>query len=211
MNRLPIAAWFFLVAITFCAVNGHAQDLSTLVQEGDILFQQSRSRLSKPIQEATGSRYTHTGMLLFRDGNPYVYEAVGPVRYTKLSAWVERGVDAHVVVKRLLNAERWLTPGNLKRMRQSAKRLRGLPYDFKFEWSEEAIYCSELVFKIFLEGAGIVLGQVERIGDLDLGSPSVQALVKRHRRGLLDHSEPIITPVSIFRDPRLETIFEGSL
>jgi hypothetical protein len=210
MNRGLATCFAFLITI-FVVAQARAESLSSIVRAGDIVFQESKSRLSAPIQAATGSRMTHTGIVFFKKGKPFVFEAVGPVRYTELTAWVKRGVGGHVVVKRLKDADTWLSPGNLKRMRSSAKRLQGRPYDIKFEWSEEAIYCSELVFKVFLEGAGLVLGEIERIGDLELDSAAVQALIDRHRGGELDRSEPIITPVSIFKDPRLLTLFEGSI
>lgn len=55
-------------------------------QTGDIIFQISRSSQSKAIQLATHSDYSHTGMLVMRNKKPYVFEAVGPVKYTRSSS-----------------------------------------------------------------------------------------------------------------------------
>lgn len=55
-------------------------------QTGDIIFQISRSSQSKAIQLATHSDYSHTGMLVIRNKKPYVFEAVGPVKYTHSSS-----------------------------------------------------------------------------------------------------------------------------
>ncbi len=46
-------------------------------------LQISRSSQSKAIQLATHSDYSHTGMLVMRNKKPYVFEAVGPVKYTR--------------------------------------------------------------------------------------------------------------------------------
>src|SRR5437867_163184 len=60
------------------------------VQDGDIIFHTSRSSQSLAIQKATHSPYSHMGLILYRGGSPYVFEAVGTVRYTPLARWVRR-------------------------------------------------------------------------------------------------------------------------
>ncbi|CTT31971.1 putative peptidoglycan peptidase [Escherichia coli] len=62
-------------------------------QTGDIIFQISRSSQSKAIQLATHSDYSHTGMLVIRNKKPYVFEAVGPVKYTPLKGRCEQVPD----------------------------------------------------------------------------------------------------------------------
>ena len=42
----------------------------------------------------------------------------------------------------------------------------GKPYDPRFGWGDEALYCSELIHKAFLRGAGVALGEKERLGAL---------------------------------------------
>lgn len=77
-------------------------------QTGDIIFQISRSSQSKAIQLATHSDYSHTGMLVIRNKKPYVFEAVGPVKYTPLKQWIAHGEDSKYIVRRVkgeLNAE----------------------------------------------------------------------------------------------------------
>jgi hypothetical protein len=83
--------------------------LQDRLQEGDILFQQSKSSQSRAIAMATKSRYTHMGMLIDVDGGLVVLEAVQPVSLTSVDAWVARGEDDHVVVKRLAGAQETLT------------------------------------------------------------------------------------------------------
>ncbi len=69
-------------------------------QTGDIIFQISRSSQSKAIQLATHSDYSHTGMLVMRNKKPYVFEAVGPVKYTPLKQWIAHGEKGKYVVRR---------------------------------------------------------------------------------------------------------------
>ena len=56
------------------------------LRDGDIIFHTSRSAQSLAIQRATHSPYSHMGLILYRNGQPYVFEAVGPVRCTHSGA-----------------------------------------------------------------------------------------------------------------------------
>jgi hypothetical protein len=56
-------------------------------QDGDIVFQTSKSPQSRAIQLATGSRYSHMGIVYLRGGVPFVFEAVQPVKLTRLNDW----------------------------------------------------------------------------------------------------------------------------
>jgi hypothetical protein len=59
---------------------GCVSQASPLVHDGDIVFQTSRSTQSAAIQKATHSQYSHMGLVLYRNGQPYVVEAIGPVK-----------------------------------------------------------------------------------------------------------------------------------
>ena len=82
------------------------------LKDGDIIFHTSRSAQSLAIQRATNSRYSHMGIIFFREGEPHVFEAVSTVRSTPLADWIRRGDDGHHVVKRLENATAGVTPGS---------------------------------------------------------------------------------------------------
>jgi len=61
---------------------------TTGFQNGDIVFQSSTSGQSKAIQIATGSKYSHMG-IIYKQGDEFlVYEAVQPVRLTPLTDWI---------------------------------------------------------------------------------------------------------------------------
>src|SRR5690554_1249527 len=134
-------------------------------QNGDIIFQTSKSGQSKAIQIATGSKYSHMG-IIYKQGNDYfVYEAVQPVKLTPLNDWINRGENGHYVVKRIKNSENLLTPETLTKMKQIGEKYAGKDYDLYFEWSDSRIYCSELVWKIYQEATGREIGKLEKLGD----------------------------------------------
>src|SRR5262245_32171996 len=95
------------------------------VKDGDLIFQTSRSSQSLAIQRPTASRYSHMGLILYRDGKPYVFEAVATVRFTALDQWIARGDGQHFVVKRLKGASETLTPAALRKLRQASLQFEG--------------------------------------------------------------------------------------
>jgi hypothetical protein len=84
--------------------------------DGDIIFQYSTSPQRQALEEATGSPYTHMGIVYILEGAPMVYEASRTVSLTPLDRWIEKGEDQHYVVKRLRNADEVLTPEALQAM-----------------------------------------------------------------------------------------------
>src|SRR5262249_31593069 len=144
------------------------------VRDGDIVFQTSRSTQSAAIQRVTHSPYSHMGLVLFRDGKPYVWEAIGPVKYTPLAEWVARGVGGKCVVKRLRDAS-VITPQAVDKLREAIQQFEGRPYDLTFAWSDDRIYCSELVWKVYDRALGIEIGDLQPLRSLDLSDSSVRA------------------------------------
>jgi hypothetical protein len=108
-------------------------DHAPAVRDGDLIFQTSRSSQSGAIQHATGSAYSHMGLIFVRDAKPYVFEAVATVRFTPLDQWIARGAGLHFVVKRLRNANAILNATGINRLREAALRFAGRPYDLTFD------------------------------------------------------------------------------
>ena len=183
-------------------------DLRQTIQNGDIIFQTSKSSQSKAIQMATGSRYSHMGIIYENDGQFFVYEAVQPVKLTPLKDWINRGEHGHYVIKRLENADEVLTPSTLSMMRQTGEQFKGKPYDIYFEWSDDKIYCSELVWKIYKQAADIEIGQLQKLSDFDLTNEVVQTKMKDRYGDKIPMDEKVISPAAMFDSDKLITIEE---
>lgn len=175
------------------------------LKSGDLIFQTSLSGQSIAIQLATNSKYSHCG-LIYKDGNDYfVLEAVQPVKRTRLDKWIARGQDGKYVIKRLKNADQVLTPETLAKMRQVVDKFIGKNYDLTFEWSDDKIYCSELIWKVYERGAGIEIGKLQKLSDFDLKNDAVKNKMKERYGDNIPKDEIVISPVSIF-DSELLTI-----
>ena len=180
--------------------------IADTLHEGDLIFHTSQSAQSQAIQLATHSPYSHCGLLYKTNGEWQVFEAVQPVKLTPLARWVARGQGQHFVVKRLRDAETALTPAALGRLRAAGRPMLGHNYDLAFEWSDERIYCSELIWKVYDRGLHRHLGQLQQLRDFDLRHPAVQAKLRERYGAQLPLSEPVISPASIFSSPELVTV-----
>lgn len=180
-----------------------------LLKNGDIIFHQSRSGQSQAIQEATGSRYSHCGLIFIEKGQYYVYEAVKPVRKTPLTAWIARGQNGKFVVKRLRNADEVLTEEMVSKMKKEGMRFMGKPYDGFFGWTDDRIYCSELVWKIYQRTTGLEVGVLQKLGDFNLGSEEVKVQLNARYHGKIPLEEQVISPAAIFESDLLVTVVSG--
>lgn len=184
-------------------------DFGAEFQNGDIIFQTSTSSQSKAIQLATNSKYSHMGIIYENDGDFYVYEAVQPVKLTPLKAWINRGENNHFVAKRLKNADEVLTPTVLAEMKQAGEQYNGKPYDIYFEWTDEKIYCSELVWKMYKEATGIEIGELEALADFDLSNELVKNKMKERYGENIPMNEKVISPAAMYSSNKLITVFEN--
>lgn len=181
---------------------------------GDLIFKESTSGQAAAIKEVTGSRYTHCGIVVKRDGKLCVAEAIDPVRViathdnplSTIGAWFEHGVDSHAVIKRIRGG---LSPDRLEKLEQSMLRFQGKPYDVLFQWSDEKIYCSEFIYDSFENGLGLKIGHVQTFSELHLDGELASRLIKKRYTDegkQIDPKEKIITPVAVLNDPQLDTI-----
>ncbi len=172
-------------------------------QTGDIIFQISRSSQSKAIQLATHSDYSHTGMLVIRNKKPYVFEAVGPVKYTPLKQWIAHGEKGKYVVRRV---EGGLSVEQQQKLAQTAKRYLGKPYDSSFSWSDDRQYCSEVVWKVYQNALGMRVGEQQKLKEFDLSNPLVQAKLKERYGKNIPLEETVVSPQAVFDAPQLTTV-----
>ena len=87
--------------------------------------------------------------------------------------------------------------------------LLGRPYDLYFEWSDERVYCSELVWKVYQRALGIKIGALQTISEFDLSHPAVQAKIRERWPGQPPADEQVISPAAMFASDRLVTVYEN--
>jgi hypothetical protein len=176
------------------------------IENGDLIFQTSLSGQSRAIQLATHSEYSHCG-LIYKTGNDYfVFEAVQPVKRTPLAKWIARGQGGHFVIKRLKNADKFLTSETVKRMKQVGDSFEGKSYDIYFDWSDDKMYCSELIWKIYQRCTGLEIGKLEKLRDFDLTDGTVRKKMHDRYGDNIPLDELVISPASMFNSDLLITV-----
>lgn len=175
------------------------------LREGDVVFQISRSSQSQAIQLATGSKYSHVGIIFTRAGRWVVFEAVQPVRFVDLSQWIKNGERSHYVVKRY--ADGAPDASQIAVMKKKAEAWAGRNYDGLFRWSDDRLYCSEVVWKLY-DLVGLKTVPLKRFSDYDLKHPIVQQKMKQRYGGMPPLNELAVSPGDLFVSDRFRTVFE---
>ena len=200
----------FIVALIcgvhFSSCSSEPQASKASLRNGDIIFHASKSEQSKAIQLATGSEYSHCGIVYIEAGKAYVVEAVQPVKRTPFDEFVKRGEGGEYVVKRLRNAEAILTDQVLQQMKSEGQKMIGKNYDSHFNWSDDQIYCSELVWKIYQRATGIELGELKKMKDFDFSNRIVKEILHKRYKDEIPWEEPVISPADIFESKELVVV-----
>lgn len=178
------------------------------VQDGDIIFQTSQSKQCEAVRIATNSKFSHCGIIYVINGEKYVFEAVQPVKITLLSEWIKHGEDNKYLVKRLKNSFKILTSEVISKMKNYGKQFDKKDYDLYFEWTDDKIYCSELVWKIYKNGAGIELCSLEKLKNFNLANEKVKQILKERYGNKIPLEEKVVAPSQLVNSNLLETIID---
>lgn len=180
-------------------------------QSGDVVFQSLPGGydLVEAIEGITGSSFSHCGVVQKIDGQWAVIESIGEVRRTPLLLWIARGRGSRITVCRLKESYRHHIPA----MNTAMDRLMGRPYDFRYRFGDDEIYCSELVFRGYETATqGDALGVVRKLGEMNW-QPYVQTIQKYEQCGPdnLPLDRPMITPRDLALAPQFEQVFSWTL
>ena len=204
------AITFLLIGLIFISFNCKENNTRSITfQNGDIIFQSSQSKQCEAVKIATNSKFSHCGIIYIENGKTYIYEAVQPVKMTLFEDWISHGKDSKYVVQRLKNADKILTKEAIDKMKTYGKTFNNKDYDVYFEWSDEKMYCSELVWKIYKNGANIELCNTKKLKDFNLDSPIVKSIMKERYGNKIPYNEAVVAPSQLYESEMVETIFNN--
>lgn len=175
------------------------------LREGDIVFQATGGRQCEVIRAATGSPWSHCGVVFASGGRLYVLEAVSPVRSTPLQEWYERSLAGTFHARRLAAATGPPDEAVVRKAQAWARRQVGKPYDLRFLWSDEELYCSELVWKLFKTAGGVELCKPRRFDSFNLEPTIVQRMIVERfgSRQAFPSRELVVAPHDLATSPLL--------
>ncbi len=199
-----------LVAAAACVILAIASvsSFGAELREGDIVFSGSTAGQGGAIIAATGSPYTHCGIVLLSDGKPMVLEAVQPVGVVSLEIFKSRSKPGTFMARRLKTA---VAPASYQTARTWAAAQIGKNYDPRFRWDDGNLYCSELVWKIYQQ-AGVELCKPRRFRDYKLDDPKVKKIIEERYGGIgkVPMDEKVVAPSDLATSPLLAEIPAGS-
>jgi hypothetical protein len=199
----PLGLARHALAILAIALLGCGCDTQYHPQEGDVAFQSlPHNPLIDTIEGATGSPFSHCGILHQADGSWNVIEAIGPVKETPLAAWEDQGRYGRFTVFRLKQAYRDRIPAFIK----AAQTYEGRPYDIHYDMDDAAIYCSELIYKAFRTATGEELGHLQKLGELHW--QPYELVIKQIEGGRVPVERLMITPRCLSEARQLDKVFE---
>jgi len=148
MLKLPI--FCAKIAILLSLFIGNTS-YANILRSGDVLLQPLKCWSCNLIEAQEESIYSHVGIYLEVNQRPMVLEAYGSVRLISLTEYLKKTEENQKV--KILRSNLIDSVSEAELLNYGLKFV-GLPYDRFFLWDnqingKDAIYCSELLFKIF--------------------------------------------------------------
>lgn len=167
------------------------------IREGDVIFQTSQSQQSPLIQIATRSNITHCGIIVMKNGKPYVLETLKTLVITPLDKFIARGEGGKY----------WLKRSKKENIKIKYDSYLGKPYDLAFKFDNGKFYCSELVYDIYKNQLGIALCEPKKVEEyLILGTDKLPEIKKAMEKRGITQNQYAVAPVDIFESEYLESV-----
>lgn len=203
MKKILLTLGVLLVAIAIPLRSWLIEPLSaqdtpiTDVREGDVIFHTSQSSQSPLIQIGTRSHITHCGIVVIKDGKPFVLETLKTLVLTPLDKFIARGKEGKY----------WLKRSDKENIKIDYAHYLGKPYDLAFSFDNDIYYCSELVYDIYKNQLGIELCKPKQVGDyLILGTDELDKIENTMQRRGITKEQYAVAPVDIFESDYLHNV-----
>ena len=180
----------FTIALTITKVLPWYEFKRYEPQNGDLIFQSlPPNDLVLAIEGISESPYSHCGIVVKKDDSWMVLEAIGPVKYTPLYEWVQRGR------KEAFTAYRLKERVKIEEFILEAEKFLGKPYDVRYRFDDEKIYCSELIYKSFQKSHNLDLGKVVELREMPW--QSYEKTIRKYEQGPPPLKRLMITPKNL--------------
>ena len=167
------------------------------VREGDVIFQTSLSQQSPLIKMGTRSTITHCGVVVMKDGKPYVLETQKTLVLTPLKKFIARGKDGKY----------WHKRPKIDDIKIKYSGYLGKPYDLAFKFDNGKFYCSELIYDVYLNQLGVELCKPKTIDDyLIFGSHRIPKIKQAMKKRGITMEQYAVAPVDVFNSKELRFV-----
>ena len=167
------------------------------VREGDVIFQTSLSQQSPLIKMGTRSTITHCGVVVMKDGKPYVLETQKTLVLTPLKKFIARGKDGKY----------WHKRPKLDNIKIKYSGYLGKSYDLAFKFDNGKFYCSELIYDVYLNQLGVELCKPKKIDDyLILGTHRIPKIKRAMEKRGITMEQYAVAPIDLFNSKELKFV-----
>ena len=202
--------------VAFAACSTSQKEQPFTLHNGDLLFQDiDCGDMCTAIETVTfgwhGAKFSHVGIAVVDSaGKVQVLEAISKgVSLTPIDEFMKRSADSigkpKVIVGRLLPKYENLSANAVKR----ALGYLGKPYDTVFAISNDAYYCSELVYYAFLDSENAPLFELKPMTYNDPATKSIFPVWKSYFEAMkvaVPEGEPGLNPGGISRSDKIEIV-----
>ncbi len=171
------------------------------VQHGDFIFQHLPGELTAMIADMTKSQYSHCGIIVKKFNGFVVLQAIGPVKETPLNEWINYGIGKKFTIVRLKKEYRSKIPVIISQ----GYKFTGKPYDIQYQWNDQKIYCSELIYKAVFNATGLRLAEFVRLGNM--AWQPYEATIRQITGGTLPLDREMITPQSLVVSDKVDVVY----
>ena len=176
---------FVIMALMAISCNNNV-DVNEL-HEGDIVFIESQSSQSPYIKIGTMSKWTHCGVVVNTPEGMKVLEASKTVRLTPFAKFIGTAKNDNWCIRR--PKQKISAPINYH-------KYLGQPYDLEFKFDNGKMYCSELVWLVYMD-QGIELCKPRKVSSFMMTRiPKVQKLMNKRN---ISMSQEAVAPVDIYK------------
>jgi len=214
MANLSVALFLIIAIISGC--NQGVKEEPFTLHNGDLLFQDiDCGDMCNAIETVTfgwnGAKFSHVGIAVVDSvGNVNVLEAISKgVALTPIDEFLQRSTDStgnpKVIVGRLLPKYEAVSAKAVK----LALGYLGKPYDTVFSISNEAYYCSELVYFAYLDSANASLFELKPMTYNDPATMAIFPVWKSYFDAMsvdVPEGEPGLNPGGISQSDKIEIV-----
>ncbi len=177
-----------------------------LLRPGDLIYIALKGTAGGAISDASGSIASHIGVISQgREGQVTVIHSYGRVKEEPLARFLSKGTGPW-------SANRLLGQGEAEsaELVAGARRFLGWPYDRKYRIDNRELYCSELIYRAYLDQTKQIPVPLSPM-DFASAGEEVWNFWVRFFQGDVPQGEPGISPGEYLESPDFQMIHHGLL
>lgn len=183
------------------------QQLEPLLAEGDLVFLDIDFLLFKKVAEATLTWTSHVGIALKDENDEWIVaESTTPLsKKSKFCDFIARTDSNHVAIRRLNHN---FTADEITRIKEAVDERMGVFYDLGFNYDSKRLFCSKLVYQVFLQALSVEVGDLQTMRELLDENPDGDVGFWRWwYLGRIPWERRTVTPKSQLVDKKFRTVW----